>query len=634
MSLSLEQFKELRGKGLSIDQITRFDSGEAPARPTLEGPTLGQRALQLGKAAFDVIPRQINPLKQAIGLTQALQQEDKVQALKDLAIKPESDMDLAGREFASEFLFNAPKTLMPEAFPEPETEAGKLAVPLAKFGGMVSGLGPKLALKGAGHVLPKIAGEGMVKKIGRDAITGGLAAGSRLTPDEEGKVSLEQQAKQTALGTLGGAAFGTVAGGLSKAKAKIDASPFNPSFLTEQLAPKMEGMFKKAVERLDPKMQGFLNHKLKIPQRTIATIKSKGIDTIRKVREKFNDSTDDIFTKIEQGFVNKDAAATQAFNKTINRVSNKANFPIDNTIKRMEGMLTNLGLFKGGKLTPSGQQVSDPALKGLIGQYSKIINRVSENRIRIVGNMKKDDIWKQFDFSERLEMAKRLNTDVLTLLKMPKNRLIQSLDKNQILKLVGNKANTISKRDYQVLKLEVDSLFKESKSNRRFVQQTKEALFDDADQIAPGTKQAKELFRKNKEAEEKFRQSQFKEKKLDNYQKFSEDEIRQLKEVEEFTGVNFVDDVDSITAARMMDKVDDYTREELGGTSKLIQALKKADNAADFNKVKKQFEETLGKSPELDKLFKDLKSFTKTQDIKNIGLRPLFDALRIKGLTR
>ena len=487
-------------------------------------------------------------------------------------------------------------------------------------------------------VLPKVAGEGAVKSIAKGALreggAGAVAGGLSLQETPEGKISAEKQLKRATGFGLFGAGIGGGLGAAGALKAAIQKSKFDPSFITEQVAPKVQQLFKEQLEKFSPSVQEFARNQLKIPAQAVNTIKNRGIETVRKIRRKFNDSTDPIFQKINQGITSVDDAAKQAFKSTINRVPQGSSFPADKTLNSMQGVLKNLNLVdKNGVLTPSSQNVTDPAVRGIIKQFGILQGKIRNVALKQTGKINKQQIMDKFSLQEKTEIANRLNTTVSDLVltsKFSKIQIIESLNPKEISKLIGSNRN-ISKGDFDLLKLEMDSLFQESKANRRLVQQVRESMFDDAEKIAPGVKRARDLFRKSKEAEKRFSQSQFKEKKLDNFQKISKDELRELRELEEFTGVKFVDDVDALTSARLLDKVDDFAVAKFGDESKLIQKLKKAESKSDFAKIKREFVELFGESKDLDKIFADIRQFGTVQNAKSLGKRGALIAAPIRG---
>ena len=69
MALTAEQI-QLKRQLLEQKRDLLLQQKEAVGKK--EEPSLGQRALSFGKAAFEAVPQQINPLAQAIGLTRAV----------------------------------------------------------------------------------------------------------------------------------------------------------------------------------------------------------------------------------------------------------------------------------------------------------------------------------------------------------------------------------------------------------------------------------------------------------------------------------------------------------------------------------------------------------------------------------
>jgi len=130
--------------------------------------------------------------------------------------------------------------------------------------------------------------------------------------------------------------------------------------------------------------------------------------------------------------------------------------------------------------------------------------------------------------------------------------------------------------------------------------------------------QARALQRKAFEAEGKFLDSKGnikalgKEKKLDNFHKFTQEEIRQLRNIEDYTGVKFVDDVSNLTSARELDKLAEFNPDTFAND------LNKAIDPKWTKYIQQKYEKIIGKD-KAKEIFDEIVAHRKGANIRKWG---------------
>ena len=462
-------------------------------------------------------------------------------------------------------------------YPEQKTFAGKTL----RFGAEAAGLLGGGALKGgewlAGKTLSKLVAPKLIKAVAKGAITGGVM-GALQTP-EEGKGILKpaERLKQVATwGGLGGL-FPLAGVGLSKAGEIVTKSGrwvakniggitdatvttikrlganrvFDPlkakaDYITQDLTFKVQTKITQAIQNFTPNIQKFAQEKLKIPESAINTIKKSGINAVNKVRQLYANSTDAISQKISQGFAGMRELADKSYQDAV-------------------------GAFKGDTIN------SQP--------FYQSIQR---------GLRQKGWIDLQGNPTTRYKGGLDTVSDKLTDLYLDMRGTVTAQGK----RIAGQ---IMSKEDFFTYRDALSGMLKEKPSDR-LVMQAKNALYNSAEQSGmTGLRTARDLERKVFEMEGKFLDSQGnlkalgKENNLNRFHKLTQDQIRQLREIENYIGEKFVNDLDALTAGQYLDEFAKITPKTIA--SDLIRA--KNPNWTKY--IKSQYDELLG-----EKNFKNL----------------------------
>ena len=165
-------------------------------------------------------------------------------------------------------------------------------------------------------------------------------------------------------------------------------------------------------------------------------------------------------------------------------------------------------------------------------------------------------------------------------------------------KIIGQ---IISKEDFFTYRDALSSMLKDRPSDK-LVMQARNALYNSAESSGmTGLKNARGLEAKVFSMRDRFLDAQGnlkalgKEQNLDRFHKLTQDQIRQLQEIEKYIGENFVDDLSVLTTGQYLD---DLTRFD---AKKIASDLIKAKNPNWTKYIKSQYDDLLG-----EKGFKDI----------------------------
>ena len=435
--------------------------------------------------------------------------------------------------FFNQMGLNTPRAALRAAnvdYPEAESPTGKFLSRSAGVVGGVAGLPAKLLTKAPALILPRLAGEGLKRKALRSAVGGALTAGA-YTPTES-KIPLiaprERVAQAVQGGLIGGAipiagaGLKTAGKGIGKGVDYLKKSAAD--YITTKVAPKAHSMYQQAVNKFTPEIQEFAEKTLSIPKTAIENVKKMGVGTAQKLRQFYNDSTDFANQKIQQGFSSKRAIADEAYNQAIELAPENKFIDIRPSIEKSGKVLKRLGLItEKGNLTELGKsEISQDSVYGKLLDFYKSADDISG----VAGLQGKD------------------------------------LTQSQMVKASKAMSETnVNKYQYQFLRDKLNSLYKNRPSDKDVGNIVNEFYANGEASGIKGLQQARSLQRQAFQAEEKFLDSKGnikalgKETTLDRFHKLSQEQVRQLREIEKYTGVNFVDDVSNLTAARELDKL-------------------------------------------------------------------------------
>jgi hypothetical protein len=190
-------------------------------------------------------------------------------------------------------------------------------------------------------------------------------------------------------------------------------------------------------------------------------------------------------------------------------------------------------------------------------------------------------------------------------------RLVKIYDNMKTGIAAGRKTATglVRKGEVELYKTELSALFREAQTDPT-VMSVWNSLFDDLERAgAVGIQQGREAFRQAITKSDDFMNSSLiKENKLNRYHRLTAAEKRQLQEIQKHIGVNFIDDLESVTASQELDKLDKITKEGIGVD------LDQATNEKWYNTQKDKLRPYLGK--DTDKIFKEVKAYQKAQQIR------------------
>ena len=516
---------------------------------------------------------------------------------------------------ASTLAFGAPKAIAESTgtkdliYPEQKTFTGKALRFGSEAGGLLGGGAIKLATKLGTRVLPKLATEGILRKAGRMALEGGTAGLLQAPEGSLGKGMAKRPEQAATWAALSGAmpfagkALGKSGEILAKsgrwlakevggitdstvatikrlgADRVFDPLKAKADYIVQDLTPRLYQSFQDSVKNFTPEIQNFAEKKLNIPKQTIDSVKNKGIYAVNKVRQLYNDSTDAIYQKIEKGFTDKRLWADKAYQTAFDLAPQGKQINIRPAIEQAGSRLKRLGLIsEGGSLTELGNnEISKDSV------YGKLL-----------------DFYKSADAISGVEGLQG-----------------KTLTQGQILKASkAAKETLVNKDQYTFLRDKLNALYKNKPSDVDVSKVVNQFYADGETSGIKGLQQARDLQRKAFQAEDSlYNKGLIKEGKLDNFQKLSEAEKRQLKQIEEYTGQSFVDDLDSITASRSLDKLSEFE------PKKMAQDMINAKNPKWTKSIKAEYEDILGKE-KFKTIYDDLMAHFANIDFELISETP------------
>ncbi|MFA6067512.1 MAG: hypothetical protein WC810_02925 [Janthinobacterium sp.] len=493
---------------------------------------------------------------------------------------------------ASTLAFGIPKAIAEKTgakeliYPEQKTLPGKILRGGAETVGLLGGGALKAGVQVAR--LPFLAGESLLKKSLRGAVTG-ATSGLLQTPAEgEGILKPKERLGQAETWGALGAAFPIAGATLSKTGELVTKSGrwvaknvggitdatvktirelgadrvFDPlknkaDYIVQNLTPRVQAKITQAVDNFTPKIQKFVQEKLKIPESAVNTIKNSGVNAVNKIRQTYTDSTDVIAQKISQGFTGMRELADKTYQSVMDSAPEGKQINIRPAIEQAGNRLKRLGLITDrGNMTELGQsEISRDSVYGKLLDFYQSADAISG-----VGELRG-----------------------------------KALTELQMIKAFGaNRRTLVNKDQYTFLRDKLNSLYKNKPSDVDVSKVVNQFYQDGEVSGLKGIQAARAMQRKTFQAEAKFLDSNGnlkalgKEGSLDKFHKLTKDQVRQLKEIESFTGEKFVDDLDKLTASRYLDEFS-----KLDG-KKIASDLIRAKNPNWTKYIKGDYEKILG----------------------------------------
>jgi hypothetical protein len=399
---------------------------------------------------------------------------------------------------------------------------------------------PQKIVQGAMKVGKAIKGAGLGAKVARGAITGAGAGVGMGIPDPKEYSTLGESFSEMGRRVGGSAALGgtiPLVGAGVKNIAQGVKKVWNyaaPDFIKSQLLPKAYSVYTKNLQKWGKGIQKFAMEKLKMPESAVKTVERKGIDSVIATRERLNDSIDDIYLRIQQGFENKNAEASLAYKKAMSGISGRGNnIPVTNTTKTMGKVLRKYGFIDSrGNLS---RYADDPSLQNNV--YRKML-----------------DVYKRLGLRTKGGAVK------------------------------------INKAQYKLLRDNLNDLYREKPSDIDLAK-VMESFYDDGERAGfTGLKKARRLFRESREMTDKFMsKSLIKERKLSNFHKLTGEEKRTIDDISKYIDdADLLSDLEDLTAAQYLDKLSEYN------IAKFANDLQSAVEPKNTNFLKAQYADIFG----------------------------------------
>ena len=458
---------------------------------------------------------------------------------------------------ASQFAFNIPR-----AIATPEQERAIFPEPQTRFGkGLktVSEAGGLLA-GGAGRLATKAASKAGGSLIRKGAVGGGTFGLTQQASEQD--ISSPDVSGQIGRGVFGAATGGALGTAITPFR-NLAQGKFAQDFINKQLAPKAVKLYQKAVDNFTPAIRQFAKNTLKVSDDVLGHINKVGTKTINQAKE----TLDDVVVNLRSGLDNKLKQVNETYSKALGNLPESPVINIDKSVKSLSKMLQKNGFIDDfGNLTQRARDpLADPVLKTLAGEYQALVGQTGA----------------------------------------------------QVTKVARDRIGAVNKFVWENLKDRISTLNSRAGKQTPDITKVLDQLHDDAANAgAKGIEQARSLAREffnNESVVNKF----INEKALNRIFKFTGDEMRNLKQVEKYLGVNVESTIKNFVAKSDLNKIKQFgVSRDLGADSAIVTKMKEAQNPVEFEKIRGQFREILGNSKEVDVLFNELKSFLGTKKLK------------------
>lgn len=339
------------------------------------------------------------------------------------------------------------------------------------------------------------------------------------------------------------------------------------NYVTDVVAPKAQKMYEESISKFTPEIQKFAEDKLGIPRSAIETIKKQGIAGIENVRTSLKDSTDSIYQKLEGGLTNIRNQADKAYQMAMDSTPEGKSINIKSSIEVAGKKLKDLGLItNGGNLTELGQ--SEIARDSV---YGKLL-----------------DFYKSADSISGVKGIREKGS-------------IGDLTINQGSKLMQSRFNTnVNKDQYQFFRDKLNALYKGKPSDIDVSDVVNQFYKDGESSGIKGLQNARNLQRNAFSLEDKYQNSPLiKERKLNNYHNFTEEEKRSLNDLQKSIGVDVNGDLSAVSTGKYIDKLKEYSPD------RFVEDLNKAADPKYTNHIKAKYIDILGKD-KADEIFNEI----------------------------
>lgn len=329
---------------------------------------------------------------------------------------------------------------------------------------------------------------------------------------------------------------------------------YGADYVYKNVYPRAEKAIRASIDKVSPGIEQFAKN-IGIDRASIDYLRSRGVDTARKAAQKAK-SVYDVFSNVQQRFNNKTDLANKAYEASLKKLPRNTVVIPRKTFNNLQSYLTRNRYIVNG--TPTSRiDLADDAHKTLIKVYLDMKeNLVQEGKSRITGGVFKDD------FST-----------------------------------------------YRGL---LQDAFKKATSGNKQIASIVDSLYDDFENAgATGLQQARKLEAQRFAMEREFQnrlgdpKGVATEKRLANILKLPESDLAKLREIEKYTGYDFIDDLKSIKATESLGKIDDNLRPE-AIVSDLQRAMKLRDRAMIIDKYRPLF------GDQTDEIFGDVIRFANT----------------------
>lgn len=355
---------------------------------------------------------------------------------------------------------------------------------------------------------------------------------------------------------------------------------FKASFVEKNIIPRTENLFAKSFNSFGKGIQNFM--KRKVPGTTddmIEHISKNGVRNIQ-VKAKAIGTLDDISLKGQSAMINKSDDIAQAYKDAFKNIKDRDLINIDDAFGEMQKVLSRHGVLDtSGRVKQNFLRFGDDSkLKSLavqyealspVGSFNQALNTPLKIRKAGVGGVNKT-VWQ--DFRDALSKSSvrggqsRITDDIVGI------------------------------------------------SDKLHTQAGKQGI-----NVSKGRGLSKEHF-KHAKAGEKFAS----EGNIKNVLK-SKQSARELQVLDKYLGTNLLDDAKTVLSSESLDKVAQFGVRQAGNPSLIrgqIEAAAGKKVLQSRTAIKTEvFEDLLGKSKELDNIFKDLNTFNRNKTIKHIGKR-------------
>ncbi len=506
-------------------------------------------------------------------------------------------------------------------------------------------------LKGAQDTA-SLAMQGLLKSITGKGIEDRLTSGIPSTQNMSIPDMIGTNAKKAALSTIGQAGdmvtspLALIAGGagiLNKTPGDI-LSKINPfgnkikqDFVDRVIFPKAQKLTVDTVNNFDKPVQNYLIDK-GVPKQAVDHIAELTPKTVKNMAAGA-ENTDPVVLKIQSDLGAKQAEIDKAYSTAMNNVSNDTSINTPDTYQAMGDFLKKYGYIKqNGAQNPMAMLPSrNPVLEKINNLYqtmkpSNVLQqRLDSGQLGLTKQELIDTIRNNGEYRPDAlsNIAKKLGVsenDVILNNQVSKKDIVGALSKLQQTRLGDLQYIPINKYQWNLFRNELSNVRNSDQSLSGEVTNILDSLHNDAESAGlKGINNARSLARDYFQHQDLF--DKFNQSKLDNIFKQKGEDLRNLRQLGNYTGSDYESMAKNIVANKYLtDKISPLLESpSLGNKNPPIYSTLRemTDKPSTFKKNSRLISDLTGDTPQTKDLLKNIKNLNRNEFIRKSSLGAL-----------